>query len=92
MWTQPVLFGTAPCAVGRHGLPVQLRGWDGGDGCTAPEGEFRRRGERKVGGLLSRTLASSAISPVPEPQTHALALGGLGVMGAMARRRNKQAA
>lgn len=42
-------------------------------------------GERKVGSLLSQ-----AIAPVPEPQTYALMLGGLGVMGFMARRKRKQ--
>lgn len=39
-----------------------------------------------MGSLLSQTIA-----PVPEPQTYALFLGGLGVMGWMARRRRKHA-
>jgi hypothetical protein len=43
-------------------------------------------GQRKVGSLLSQ-----AIAPVPEPQTYALMLGGLGVMGWMARRKRKAA-
>ena len=42
-------------------------------------------GERKVGSLLSQ-----AIAPVPEPQTYALMLGGLGLIGFMARRKRKQ--
>ena len=47
---------------------------------------FFGEGDRKVGSLLSQTIA-----PVPEPQTYALFLGGLGVMGWTARRRRKQA-
>lgn len=42
-------------------------------------------GERKVGSLLSQTIA-----PVPEPETYAMMLGGLGLVGFMARRRRKQ--
>ena len=52
---------------------------------------FFGEGERKVGSLLSQAIVSSPVSPVPEPQTYALMLGGLGVMGALARRRQKQA-
>jgi hypothetical protein len=43
-------------------------------------------GERKVGSLLSQ-----AIAPVPEPQTYAMLLGGLGLVGFMARRKRKEA-
>ncbi|WP_296509198.1 FxDxF family PEP-CTERM protein [Rhodoferax sp.] len=32
------------------------------------------------------------VTPVPEPETYAMLLAGLGVMGAIARRRNKTAA
>jgi hypothetical protein len=39
-----------------------------------------------LGSLLSQTIA-----PVPEPETYALMLGGLGVVGFMARRKRKQA-
>lgn len=37
---------------------------------------FFGEGERKVGSLLSQ-----AIAPVPEPQTYAMMLGGLGLVG-----------
>lgn len=47
---------------------------------------FFGEGERKVGSLLSQTIA-----PVPEPQTYAMMLGGLGLVGFMARRKRKQA-
>jgi hypothetical protein len=47
---------------------------------------FFGEGERKVGSLLSQ-----AIAPVPEPQTYAMMLGGLGLVGWMARRKRKQA-
>jgi hypothetical protein len=42
-------------------------------------------GDRKVGSLLSQTIA-----PVPEPETYAMMLGGLGLVGFMARRKRKQ--
>jgi hypothetical protein len=41
-------------------------------------------GGRKVGSLLSENIP---LAPVPEPQTYAMMLGGLAVMGAVARRR-----
>ncbi len=37
-------------------------------------------------------LLSLPISPIPEPETYAMMLAGLGLMGAIARRRNKYAA
>jgi len=47
---------------------------------------FAGDGDRKVGSLLSQT-----ISPVPEPQSWAMLFGGLGLLGALARRRKRQA-
>jgi len=47
---------------------------------------FFGEGDRKVGSLLSQTIA-----PVPEPQTYAMMLGGLGLVGWMARRKRKGA-
>ena len=37
-------------------------------------------------------LAQYTVTPVPEPETYAMLLAGLGVMGAIARRRSKTAA
>lgn len=48
---------------------------------------FNGDGGRKVGSLLSRNIP---LAPVPEPQTYAMMLGGLALMGAMARRRRTQ--
>ena len=45
---------------------------------------FDGDGGRKVGSLLSENIP---LAPVPEPQTYAMMLGGLAVMGAMTRRR-----
>jgi hypothetical protein len=46
---------------------------------------FNGDGGRKVGSLLSENIP---LQPVPEPQTYAMLLGGLALMGVMARRRN----
>ncbi|KGF78471.1 hypothetical protein IA69_30210 [Massilia sp. JS1662] len=45
---------------------------------------FGADGDRKVGSLMGEHLVVSA---VPEPQTYALMLGGLGLLGFMARRK-----
>jgi hypothetical protein len=45
---------------------------------------FNGDGGRKVGSLLSENIP---LQPVPEPQTYAMMLGGLGLMGLMAMRR-----
>jgi hypothetical protein len=45
---------------------------------------FDGAGGRKVGSLLSENIP---LAPVPEPQTYAMMLGGLGLMAVMARRR-----
>ena len=45
---------------------------------------FNGDGGRKVGSLLSENIP---LAPVPEPQTYAMMLGGLAVLGAMGRRR-----
>lgn len=45
---------------------------------------FDGDGGRKVGSLLSENIP---MAPVPEPQAYAMMLGGLAVLGAMARRR-----
>ncbi len=39
----------------------------------------------------AETICISAVSAVPEPETYAMMLGGLGLMGFVARRRNKAA-
>jgi hypothetical protein len=48
---------------------------------------FNGDGGRKVGSLLSENIP---LQPVPEPQSYAMMLGGLALMGVMARRRQRQ--
>jgi hypothetical protein len=45
---------------------------------------FNGDGGRKVGSLLSENIP---LQPVPEPQSYAMMLGGLALLGAMAKRR-----
>lgn len=85
--------GMGLCYSGAHvaltdDLVFQFRFDGGAPSLDAPhlKVNFFGDGDRKVGSLLSQTIA-----PVPEPRTYALFLGGLGVMGWMARRRRKQA-
>jgi len=42
------------------------------------------------GGLVGKATAVANVSPVPEAETYALALAGLGVVGLVAARRRKQ--
>jgi len=48
------------------------------------------RGEGTAGGLYNGSISVSALAPVPEPESYAMLLAGLGVMGAIAVRRNKR--
>lgn len=63
------------------------------DGDISPEGitTFMAGGKHMlaIANETSATTTVYAISPVPEPQTYALLLAGLGLMGSIARRRSK---
>lgn len=43
-------------------------------------------------GIVSLTSANGTVSPVPEPESYAMFLAGLGLMGAIARRRSSKRA
>lgn len=43
-----------------------------------------------AGGIYTGAISASAVTPVPEPESYAMLLAGLGVMGAIALRRNKR--
>ncbi|MEO8859333.1 MAG: FxDxF family PEP-CTERM protein [Burkholderiaceae bacterium] len=42
------------------------------------------------GGIYTGAISAAAVTPVPEPESYAMLLAGLGVMGAIAIRRNKK--
>ena len=44
---------------------------------------------RKAGDLVSEDITLAAVTAVPEPETYAMLLAGLGLMGFVARRRSK---
>ena len=49
-------------------------------------------GNLQAGGYFSghMTLAPTTMAPIPEPETYAMMLAGLGLMGFVARRRKQQ--
>lgn len=51
---------------------------------------FGPNGDRKVGSLLSENIPAG-VAPVPEPQSYAMLMGGLAVMGLLSRRRRTRA-
>lgn len=44
-----------------------------------------------LAGEKSQLIVLTSTAPVPEPETYGMLLLGLGIMGAVARRKNKQA-
>ena len=44
----------------------------------------------KVGDFVG-TINGLTVAPVPEPETYAMLIAGLGLIGAVSRRRNKKA-
>ena len=66
------------------------------DGDVAPEGmkAFVMDGKHylAIANEVSNTTTLYSMAPVPEPETYAMLLAGLGLVGFMARRRNAQRA
>jgi len=64
------------------------------DGDTAPEGleGFTMNGQHflAIANELSNTTSVYSLAPVPEPETYAMLLAGLGLLGFTARRRNSK--
>jgi len=87
----PSLFSTTSFLIGSTEYRVKLTGFENvvGDGFLASTStEFHVR----EGGTASADLyAVVTTAPIPEPETYALMLAGLGVVGMMARRRRPQA-
>lgn len=86
--------GTGLCFSGAHvaladDMVFQFTFSGGNPNPIAPElkvAMFGLDGKHKVGSLMGEQLPVAA---VPEPQTYAMLLGGLGLMGLMARRRQR---
>jgi hypothetical protein len=86
--------GTALCFSGAHvaltdDMVFQFTFSGGNPNPIAPQlkvNMFGPEGDHKVGSLMGAQLPVAA---VPEPQTYAMLLGGLGLMGLMARRRQR---
>jgi hypothetical protein len=84
--------GTALCYSGAHvaltdDMVFQFTFSGGNLDPTSPQlkvNMFGADGDKKVGSLMGEHLVVSA---VPEPQTYAMMLGGLGLLGFMARRK-----
>ncbi|SDE46974.1 PEP-CTERM protein-sorting domain-containing protein [Massilia sp. PDC64] len=84
--------GTSLCYSGAHvaltdDMVFQFTFSGGNVDPTSPQlkvNMFGADGDRKVGSLMGEHLVVSA---VPEPQTYAMMLGGLGLLGFMARRK-----
>ena len=84
--------GTSLCYSGTHvaltdDMVFQFTFAGGNPDPTSPQLKltmFGADGNKKVGSLMGEHLVVSA---VPEPQTYAMMLGGLGLLGFMARRK-----
>ncbi len=84
--------GTSLCYAGAHvaltdDMVFQFTFSGGNVDPTSPQlkvNMYGADGDRKVGSLMGEHLVVSA---VPEPQAYALMLGGLGLLGVMARRK-----
>jgi hypothetical protein len=87
----PSLFSTTSFLIGSTEYRVKLTGFENvvGDGfLVSSDTEFHVR----EGGTASADLyAVVTTAPVPEPETYALMLAGLGAVGMVARRRRQQA-
>lgn len=86
--------GTSLCYSGAHvaltdDMVFQFTFSGGNPNPIAPELKvnlFGPNGNQKIGSMMGEQLPVAA---VPEPQTYAMMLGGLGLLGFMARRRKR---
>lgn len=61
-----------------------------GVGDSSVKGRFVDNSGSKVGALVSEAISLTPTTPIPEPETYALMLAGLGVLGFAARRRKQK--
>ncbi len=61
-----------------------------GEGMSSVKARFVNGLGEKVGALVSEPMSMNVVSAVPEPETYAMLLAGLGLVGAWVRRRKTQ--
>ena len=72
-------------SVGGGSISLKIPGNPGGNGLLVLQGF----GAGYAGGIYIGAISASAVTSVAEPENYAMFLAGLGVMGAIAMRRNK---
>jgi len=79
------VFNIASTALGAGNHTLAIYGLEG---CC----DGGQQVQYSANGGAFQSFSNQTLAPVPEPETYAMLLGGLGLVGVLSRRRNKQAA